>query len=99
MDGVDTLGNTVLSPADDGNLLLGQPESVEVVDESGQVIEPSPSPDEVSSTSSQVTIQSDELSLMSKLQSLGHVISLNNIGLFQVGDSNGDSHDLKITTS
>ena len=98
MNSVDTLDNTVLSPADDSNLLLGQPETVEVVDESGQVIESSPSSDETSSTSSQTTIQSDELSLMSKLQGLGHVISLNNIGLFQVGDSNGDSHDLKITT-
>lgn len=98
MDGVDTLGNTVLSPADDSNLLLGQPEMVEIIDESGQVIEFNSTHDEASSVSSQTTVQSDELSLMSKLQSLGHVISLNDIGLFQVRDSNGDSHDLKITT-
>lgn len=98
MNSADILDNTVSSPTDDGGLLLGQPETVEVVDESGQVIESNSSPEEVLSTSSQVTIQSDELSLMSKLQSLGHVISLNNVGLFQVGDSNGDSHDLKITT-
>lgn len=98
MDGVDTLGNTVLSPADDSNLLLGQPEMVEIIDESGQVIEFNSTPDEASSVSSQTTVQSDELSLMSKLQGLGHVISLNDIGLFQVRDSNGDSHDLKITT-
>ena len=98
MNSADILNNTVLSPTDDGGLLLGQPEAVEVVGESGQVIESNSSPEEALSTSSQITIQSDELSLMSKLQSLGHVISLNNVGLFQVGDSNGDSHDLKITT-
>ena len=98
MDGVDTLGNTVLSPADDSNLLLGQPEMVEIIDESGQVVESNSSPDDASSASSQAATQSGELSLMSKLQGFGHVISLNDIGLFQVRDSNGDSHDLKITT-
>ena len=88
-----------MSPADDSNLLLGQPEMVEIIDESGQVVESNSSPDDASSASSQAATQSGELSLMSKLQGFGHVISLNDIGLFQVRDSNGDSHDLKITTS
>ena len=98
MDGVDTLDNTVLSPTDDDGLLLGQPETVEVIDKSGQVVESNSSPEEASSASSQAATQSGELSLMSKLQGFSHMISLNDIGLFQVGDSNGDSHDLKITT-
>lgn len=98
MNSAAALDNTVLSPTDDGGSLLGQPETVEVIDESGQVIESNSSPDETSSVSSRATTQSGELSLMSKLQGFGHMISLNNVGLFQVGDSNGDSHNLKITT-
>lgn len=98
MNSADILNNTVLSPTDDGGSLLGQPETVEVIDESGQVIESNSSPDEASSASNQATAQSGELSLMSKLQGFGHMISLNNIRLFQVSDSNGDSHNLKITT-